>query len=98
MSADVFDVVVVTDFAGSGHRVFEARTPLFLGSSLERSGRSRNGPRQRQDCSISSRNRFAQRSRSGPESGLQTGSGTGTVSASSTPMCRRTLRTVGSKS
>jgi hypothetical protein len=44
MSAPVFDVVVVPDFAGPGHRIFEARTLLFLGSWLEHSGRSRTWP------------------------------------------------------
>jgi hypothetical protein len=38
------DVVVCPDFAGPLHRVFEARTMLFLGSWLEHDGASRRWP------------------------------------------------------
>jgi hypothetical protein len=38
------DVVVVPDFRGSGARLFEARTLLFLGSWLEHAGASRDWP------------------------------------------------------
>ena len=44
MSAGAVDVVVVPDFAGSGRRLFEARTLLFLGSWLEHAGASRAWP------------------------------------------------------
>ncbi len=44
MSGAAVDVVVVPDFAGSGRRIFEARTLLFLGSWLEHRGASRDWP------------------------------------------------------
>ena len=44
MSGAALDVVVVPDFAGSGRRIFEACTLLFLGSWLEHRGASRDWP------------------------------------------------------